>query len=133
MVDINVDLLQWLINVLINKTSGGAIKNEIMSKKLAKELHKPINRKFENQKVQYDLGADLADMQLLSKCNKGIRFLLCFIYISSKYACVIPLKDKKGTTISIAFQKTLDESNRKPNKIWVDKGSEFYNISMNLF
>ena len=43
---------------------------------------------------------------------------------------VIPLKDKKGTTITNAFQNILKESNRKPNKIWVDKGSEFYNRSM---
>ena len=69
-------------------------------------------------------------MQLISKSNKGFRFLLCVIDIYSKYACVIPLKDKKGITITNAFQKILKESNRKPNKIWVDKGSEFYNKSM---
>ena len=66
----------------------------------------------------------------MSKSNKGFRFLLCVIDIYSKYACVIPLKDKKGITITNAFQKILKESNRKPNKIWVDKGSEFYNKSM---
>ena len=43
---------------------------------------------------------------------------------------VIPLKDKKGNTITNAFQKILDKSNLKPNKIWVDKGNEFYNRSM---
>ena len=74
-------------------------------------------------------GADLADMQLISKFNKGFRFLLCVIDIFSKYAWVIPLKDKKGVSIVNAFQKILDDSNRKPNKIWVDKGSEFYNSS----
>ena len=73
--------------------------------------------------------ADLADMQLISKFNKGFRFLLCVIDIFSKYAWVIPLKDKKGVSIVDAFQKILDDSNRKPNKIWVDKGSEFYNSS----
>ena len=57
-------------------------------------------------------------------------FLICVIDISSKYAWVIPLKDKKGITISDAFQKILDEFNCKPNKIWVDKGSEFHNSSM---
>ena len=56
-------------------------------------------------------------MQLISKFNKGIRFLLCVIDIFSKYAWVIPLKDKKGITITNAFQKILDESNCKPNKI----------------
>ena len=64
-------------------------------------------------------------MQLLSKYNKGIRFLLCVIDIFSKYAWVVPLKDKKGIIIVKAFQIILKQSNRKPNIIWVDKGSEF--------
>ena len=68
-------------------------------------------------------------MQLISKFNKGFRFLLCVIDIFSKYAWVVPLKDKKGITITNAFQKILKESNRKPNKIWVGKRSEFYNSS----
>ena len=69
-------------------------------------------------------------MQLISRFNKGFRFLLSVIDIYSKYAWVIPLKDKEGITITNAFQKVLDESKRKPNKIWVDKGSQFYNRSM---
>ena len=68
-------------------------------------------------------------MQLKSKCNEGIRFLLC-VDIQSRYAWVSPLKDKKSITITIAFQKILDESNCKPNKLWVDKGSEFNNRSI---
>ena len=68
-------------------------------------------------------------MQLINKFNKGFRFLLCVIDIFSKYAWVVPLKDKKGISIVNAFQKILKESDRKPNKIWVDKGSEFYNSS----
>ena len=72
-------------------------------------------------------------MQLISNFNIGIRFSLCVIDISCKYAWVIPLKDKKGITITTAFQKILDESNCKPNKIWVDKCSEFYNRSMKLW
>ena len=75
------------------------------------------------------MGVDLADMQLLSKFNKGFRFLLSVIDIFSKYAWVIPLKDKKGISIVNALKQILKESNRKPNKIWVDKGSDFYNIS----
>ena len=70
---------------------------------------------------------DLADMQLISKHNKGIRYLLCVIDLFSKYAWVVPLKDKKGVSIVNAFQKVLNSSKRKPNKIWVDQGSEFYN------
>ena len=74
-------------------------------------------------------GTDLADMQLISKFNKRTRFLLCVIDNFSKYAWVVPLKDKKGVRIVAAFQSILKQSNRKPNKIWVDKGSEFYNAS----
>ena len=54
---------------------------------------------------------------------------MCVIGIFSKYAWVVSLKDKKGVSIVNAFQKILKESDRKPNKIWVDKGSEFYNNS----
>ena len=68
-------------------------------------------------------------MQLISKFNKGFRFLLCVLDIFSKCAWVIPFKDKKRVGIVSAFQKILNKSERKPNKIWVDKGSEFYNNS----
>ena len=74
-------------------------------------------------------GVDLADMQLLIKFNKGFRFVLCVIDIFSKYAWVTPLRDKKGLSIVNAFQIILQDSRRKPNKIWVDKRSKFYNIS----
>ena len=62
----------------------------------------------------------------MSKYNKGIRYLLCAIDLFSKYAFVVPLRDKKSVTITNAFQSILDKSERKPNKIWVDQGSEFY-------
>ena len=68
-------------------------------------------------------------MQLSSKFNKGFRFLLCVMDVFSKYALVVPLKDKKGISIVNAFRKILKESNGKPNKIWVDKESKFYNNS----
>ena len=77
-------------------------------------------------------GADLADMQLISKFNIGFRFLLCVIDIFSKYAWVVPLKDKEGVSFVNAFEKSFKKSNRKPNKIWVKKGSEFYNTSKNV-
>ena len=76
------------------------------------------------------MGVDLVDMQSLSKYNKGIRYLLCAIDLLSKYAWVIPIKDKKGVIMVDAFQKILKGSNRKASKIWVDKGSEFYNNSV---
>ena len=75
-------------------------------------------------------GADLVDIQLISRCNKGFRFLLGVIDIYSKYASFIPLTDKNGITITNAFQNFLEESNRKSSKIWVGKGSGFYNSSM---
>ena len=74
-------------------------------------------------------GADLAEIQLITKFNKGFRFLLCVIDIFSKYTWVVCLKDKRGISLVNAFQKILHDSNRKPNKIWVYKGSEFYNSS----
>ena len=66
----------------------------------------------------------------MSKFNKIIFFLLWFIVIFSKYEWVVPLKNKKGIIITNAFEKILNESKRKANKIWADKGSEFYNKSM---
>ena len=75
-------------------------------------------------------GEDLADMQSLSKYNKGIRYLLCAIDLFSKYAWVIPIKDKKS--IVNAFKKIISKG-RKPNKIWTDQGSEFYNKSFTGF
>ena len=66
-------------------------------------------------------------MQSLSRKNKGIKYLLCAIDLFSKYAFVVPLKDKKGISIVNAFNKIIKQSNRKPNKIWVDQGGEFYN------
>ena len=67
-------------------------------------------------------------MHLISRFNKRIRFLLCVTEIFSKYAWVVSLKDKRGVII-IVFQNILNSSKRKPNKICVDKGSEFYNRS----
>ena len=102
---------------------------------LAEELHKAIIKKFKKRKVQSLFidniwGTDLGDMQLISKFNQGICFLLRVIDIYSKYAWVIHLKDKKGITITNAFQKILDKSNRKLSKISEDKGSEIYSKPM---
>ena len=63
----------------------------------------------------------------MSKYNKGVKYLLCAIDLFSKYAWVILIKDKKGTSIVNAFKKIISEGQRKPNKIWADQGSEFYN------
>ena len=134
-----IGLASMVYKFFDKKSKGSGAKHvntklATQNQQLAEELHKPIIRKFEKRKVHVAFkdniwGADLADMQLLSKYNKGIRFLLCVIDIFSKYAWVVPLKDKKGVSIATAFQSILKQSNRKPNKIWVDKGSEFYNAS----
>ena len=98
-------------------------------------MHKPVIKKFNKRKVysQFKVniwGVDLADMQSLSRKNKGIKYLLCVIDLYSKYAFVIPLKDRKGISIANAFNKIIKQSNRKPNKIWVDQGGEFYNHNL---
>ena len=116
------------------KTEGSVIKSMQQNEQLAEEFIKPISRKFRKRRVYSTFkgniwGADLADIQLIRKFNKGFRFLLCVIDIFSKCAWVAPLKDKKVVSIANAFQSFLKKSNRKPNKMWVDKGSEFYNNS----
>ena len=98
---------------------------------LANELHKPIIKKFDKRKVYSQFkdniwGVELADMQPLSRKNKGIKYLLCVIDLFSKYAFVVPLKDKKGISIVNAFDKIIKQSKRTPSKIWVDEGGEFY-------
>ena len=115
-------------------TGSGITRNKTKSSSsiLADELHKPIIRKSNKRKVYSQFkdniwGVDLADMQSLSRKNKGIKYLLCAIDLYSKYAFVIPMKDKKGISIVNPFNKIIKQSNRKPNKIWVDQGGEFYN------
>ena len=101
-----------------NSTGSGIASFSV----LADELHKPIIRKFNKRKIYSQFkdniwGVDLVDMQSLSRKNKGIKYLLCAIDLCSKYAFVIPLKDKQGISIVNAFNKIIKQSNRKPNKI----------------
>ena len=136
----------------LDKSKGSGITTLLASKsanksnyQLVYELHKPIIKKFKKRKVYSFFrdniwGVDLADVQSLSKYNKGIKYLLCAIDLFSKYAWVIPIKDKKETSIVSAFQKTISEGSeaqskgqRKPNKIWVDQDSNFYNNSFKDF
>ena len=129
--------LASMVYKFFDKSSTGSglkkLKNTArISSILADELHKPIIRKFDKRKVYSQFkdniwGVDLADMQSLSRKNKGIKYLLCVIDLYSKQAFVIPLKVKKGISIVNAFNKIIKQSNRKPNKIWVDQGGEFYN------
>ena len=114
--------------MLFDKKSTGSgfkkLKNTTKpsSSILADELHKPIIRKSNKRKVYSQFkdniwGVDLADMQSLSRKNKGIKYLLCAIDLYSKYAFIIPLKDKKRISIVNPFNKIIKQSNRKPNKI----------------
>ena len=113
------------------KTLDGAAKGEfIPNRQFAEELYKPIIRTFEKRNVHSSFigniwGGDLADMQLISKFNQAIYFLLSVIDFYSKYVWVAPLKDKNGITITIAFQQILDSyTNINQTN---HKGSEFYN------
>ena len=98
-------------------------------------MHKPVRRKFPRRKVEVygvdDIwGADLVDMQEWSRVNKGYKYMLNVNDVLTKYAWSVPLKDKKGDTVTEAFKYIVQNSNRIPKHIWVDKGKEFYNKIM---
>ena len=113
--------LASMICKFFNKMSRGSGIATEPNYQLANELHKEIIRKFKGRKVYSSFRdniweVDLADMQSLSKCNKGIKYLLCEIDLFSKYAWVVTLKDKRRISIINAFQKIVSKG-RKPNKI----------------
>ena len=93
-------------------------------------LHKPVRKKFKKRTVLVNgidkiWAADLVDMQAFTKFNRGVKYLLSVIDIFSKYSWLIPLKDKTGKSVASALKTIFEE--RKPEKMWVDKGKEFYN------
>ena len=108
-------LASMLYQFFDRKTKGRGIKNEIkQNDQLAEELHKPIIREFKKRQVYsafkgYIWATDLADIKLISKYNKRVKFLLCVIDIFSKYACIVPLEDRKRVSIVNAFQSILDD------------------------
>ena len=129
--NIKKNKLQWFTSFLIKN-----ILEVVLQMKLDKINNLQMNfinqssgkkRKVYSSFKDNIWGADLADMQLISKYSKGIRYLICTIDLFSKYAWIFPLKDKKVVSIVNAFQKIIDNSKRKPNKIQADQGSEFYN------
>ena len=104
--------------------------NEKKASTLAEELHKPIRRKFKKRRFLVNdmdkiWAADLVDMQAFSKFNRAVKYLLAVIYVFSKYGLLIPFKDKTGKSVASALKTIFKE--RKPEKMWVDKGKEFYN------
>ena len=106
---IKEDQLQWFTSFFYKKSSGSGVATE-PDYQFVNELHKQIIRKFKRLKVYSFLrdniwGVDLADTQSLSKYNRGIKYLLCAIDLFSKYAWLVPLKDKRGTTIVNVFKK----------------------------
>ena len=114
-------LVSMVYKFFNKKTAGSGVKSMPQNEQLAEELHKPIIKKFKKRRVYSSFkdniwGADLANIELISKFNKGFRFLLCVIDIFNKYAWVVPLKDKKDVSIVNACQTILKDSNRKPNK-----------------
>ena len=124
-----VGLASMVYKFFDKKSTGSGIASSSI---LADERHKPIIRKFNKRKVYSQFkdniwGVDLADMQSLTRKDEGIKYLLCVIDLYPKYAFVVPLNDKKGISIVNAFNKIIKQSNRKPNKIWIDQGGEFYN------
>ena len=130
--------LASMVYTLFDKKSTGSCFKKLKNTTkpsfllLADELHKTVIRKFKKRKVYSQFkdniwGVDLADMQSLSRKNKGIKYLLCVIDLHSKYAFVIPLKDKKGISVTNGLNKVIKQSNRKTIKIWVDQGGGFYN------
>ena len=112
------------------KSTGSGIKS-MSNKKIADELQQPIISKFKRRRVYSSFkdniwAVDLADMQLISKYNRGIRFLLWEIDLFSKYAWIVPERSKKELLLLMSI---LDKLKRKPNKIWIDQDSESYNNS----
>ena len=109
-----MDIKGSLLTILLIMSSGSEVnmhenKSAFNIEKLAEELHKPIIKKFQKRTVYSGFkdniwGDDLADMQLISKFNKGTRFLLCVIDVFSKYAWVVPLKDKKVLLLFMLFK-----------------------------
>ena len=114
--------LASMVYKFFNKKSMGSCIVRNSSLILADELHKPVSKKFNKRKVYSEFKdniwgggwvVDLADMKLLSKQNKGIKYLLCAIDLYSKYPFVVPLKDKKGISIVNAFDKIIKQSEKK--------------------
>ena len=120
------ETLTWCFKKLKNPSS-----EENWQRQLEDELHKPIKRNFTGQRVIVNdidkiWRSDLIEIQQFSTWNKGYRYLLMVLDLFSKYGWIVPLKDKKGETVTEAF-KTIFEEGRKPQYLWTDNGKEYYN------
>ena len=120
----------FLVKNIIRSKRKLGLGVENHNKILSEELHKAKRKNYPRRKIIVNhineiFAADLVEMQKFAKLNKGYRYLLTCIDIFSKFAWVIPLKDKKGITIKNALQKIFNK--RKPKFLWTDRGTEFYN------
>ena len=102
----------------------------VWSNQLANKLHKPVRRRRDKRSVfakQFDdiWAADLVEMSSFFRSNKGYKYLLTIIHVYSKYGWIVPLKTKTGKEVAQAFRKLF--RNGHPNRVWTDKGMEFYN------
>ena len=105
----------------------------IMQNNLIYTLHKPVRIHYTRNptvahSIDHQWAADLADVKNLGRYNKGVKYLLTVIDILSKYAWVIPMKNKTDAEQKRAFESILKEG-RKPLRLQTDKRSEFYNKS----
>ena len=119
-----------LIKDEVNFGLDHPVKKSKITNELTEELHIQVSNKFERRRVNVNdideiWAADLIDMQGFSKQNKQIKYLLTVIDVFSKCVWIIPLKQKTGREVANAFSRILKE--RRPDKMWVDKGREFYN------
>ena len=120
--------LAGMVHKIFDKETGSRIS---VNEWLAKELHNTVIKIFKRRKVYarfkfYIWAADLAEMGSLSSHNKNVKYLLCVMYVFTKYPWIKPLNDKKGKTVLNAFIEIVNEYNHKPNKLWTDQGREFY-------
>ena len=122
-----------MVYKFFDKKSKNSGVESVLNQLLENELHKPIIRKFKRTRLYSSFQKNiwrvyLADMHLISKCNKRIWYLLCATDLFSKYARIVPFKDKKGITIVNAFQSILDSSSKKPTKYGLIKEVNFITV-----
>ena len=103
-----------------------------LKQKLAKEISSPVVKKFDRIQIQTHYkdecwSIDLIDRSSLAKYNKNYKFILTIIDNQTKFAWAIPIKDKSGKSTTTAFKKLIETSKRKPEKVWSDRGKEFFN------
>ena len=100
-------------------------------KEIAKEIFSPVIKKFQRIQIQTHYkdecwSIDLIDRFSFSKYNKNYKFIFTIIDNHTKYAWAIPLKDKSGKSTTTAFKSLFEKTKRKPDKIWSDRGKQFY-------